>query len=122
MNKLEDINFEFVGKGGKIKMISWGKDYKSWDNERKVEYLEALASSLNDACDRMQQERNKLLTKVLELKSIAEVGDRAFQTQKNININAITGFNAEKQQLIKRIRELEKENSLLKVGSSINLN
>lgn len=109
IGNLEKINFQYVGKGGKVKMIAWGKEYKSWPVEKRLEYAEALASAMNEACDVIQQERDKALQELLKAKKqLDEIGN-AYNIQKQININSITKANQDKEAYVKTIRELEKE-------------
>lgn len=109
ISNFKDIKMEFITKGGKAKMISWGEDYKKWDVEKRLEYAESLASAMNDACDLIQKERNVLLeqNKVLIEKLVAS--EQAIQNHKTININMITQANSDKQELIKELRSLEKQ-------------
>jgi hypothetical protein len=111
MSKIEDINFEFVGKGGKVKMIAWGKDYLEWDVNKRVEFSEALASALNEALELMQNERNTLLVENKILLEQLSEAETAVLNQRNNNINSITKANSTQQELIKRIRELENGNN-----------
>lgn len=106
---IEDINFEYVSQGGKVKMIAWGKDYLNWDLEHRLEYSEALASAMNEACDLIQKERNSLLIENSKLKDMLDEANIGLNTQRKANINSITIANQEKQELIKTIRQLEEK-------------
>lgn len=109
MSKIENINFEFVGKGGKIKMIAWGEDYLKWDTEKKLEFSEALSSALNEALELMQNERNNLIVENKLLLTQLSEAEIAVINQRNNNINSITKANKTQQDLILQIRKLEKQ-------------
>jgi predicted RNA-binding protein with PUA domain len=104
---ISNINFSYVAEGGQVKMIAWGKDYKTWNTERKLEFAEALASAMNEAAEIMQNERNILAEEVLKLNKLLEKAQEATDIMRNTNVTAITKFNAEKQDMAARIRELE---------------
>lgn len=107
IGRFKDIDLKFISKGGRVKMISWGEDYKEWTLEKRLEYAEALASAMNDACDLIQKERNQYLKEKLELQAALLECDKNLSTQRLNNINSITKSNADKQELIKALREAE---------------
>lgn len=109
LEPFQSIKLKYISKGGKVKMIAWGKDYRKWSTEKKLEYSEALASAMNEACDLIQQERNALIIRNRELEKVVGELSRAADDLRQANITNITQTNAEKQQLIGRIRELEAE-------------
>lgn len=89
--------------------IDFGQDFEDFDDARKIRYLKKLSSAMNHAADVIQQERNQLLKDMaVALKSV-ENADQAVAIQKDIVVRAITAHNSEKQDLIKRIQELETE-------------
>jgi DNA repair exonuclease SbcCD ATPase subunit len=125
MGAFENIRLKYITKGGAVKMISWGKDYKLWDVTKKLEYAEALASSMNEACELIQNERNEYSKKNESLLAMLEQAEKEMHTIKNTNRIVITASNEEKQGLIKTIRELESklidaENQLEIMGATIN--
>ena len=102
--------------------IDWGEDFKAWDVEKQNRYLKRLCSALNHAADNIQNERNRALESCHEMKAVAEQSDKAVQIQKDIVRRSITGFNAEKQELIRRIQELETQNKDLDIqNKSLNI-
>lgn len=117
MGFMESIDMSFVKKGGLVKNIAWGKDYREWPVERRLEFAEALSSALNEGLEVMQNERNIAMEEVLKLRSQLENAQKNLETVQQTNINAITNFNKEKQDMAKRIRELEKEVQDLKIES-----
>jgi len=119
MTSMEGINFEFVNKAGKIKMIAWGQDYQKWDVEKRLEYAESLASALNDACDLIQKERNNLAEENKRLFDAALEAEKAMHTLRQTNINIITSSNQDKRDQAKIIKELEREITALKAGITV---
>ena len=105
--KKEDLNLP--DHPGLAPQINWGKDFEDWDKDHQLRYLKKLCSALNHATDLIQKERDALLEKMEVLKVSTENADSATSIQKNIVLNAITSHNKDKQNLIQRIQELEKE-------------
>lgn len=95
--------------------IDWGQDFLDWDSEQQNRYLRRLCSALNHAADLIQKERNELLVELNRLKKGIEDANAAVEVRKNTLFKVITDHNAEKQELIKRLQELEVENKSLKV-------
>ena len=87
--------------------IDWGPDFEEWDDSHKIRYLKKLCSALNHAADTIHKERNETLKKCNELANLANNADKATEIQKTITRNALDSFNTEKQELIRRIKELE---------------
>jgi len=89
--------------------IDFGKDFEAFDTERKIRYLKIFSSAMNHTADTIQQERDAALNEINRMKNVLENADQAVSIQKDIVVRAITTHNAEKQDLIKRIQELESE-------------
>ena len=95
---------------GIVPQIDFGRDFEEdFDDARKIRYLKKLSSAMNHAADVIQKERNALLLDLKAALKAAEHADEAVTIQKDIVVKAITNYNAEKQDLIKRIQELETE-------------
>jgi len=109
VDTLESINLSYISDGGMVKMISWGKDYKSWTTDKKLEFAEALASAMNEAAEVMQNERNIALEEAVRLQKQLETSQEGADIIRNTNIKAITDFNSEKQLMAKRIKDLESQ-------------
>ena len=87
--------------------IKWGKDFKSWKQERKIMWLQELASSMNHAADMMQRERDALQVVLFKKENlIIEKQKQLDETSKMLN-EAYGEFNKEKQILLERIQEHE---------------
>lgn len=98
---------------GMCPQIDWGMDFEEFDKDHKIRYLQKLCSALNHSADLIQTERNNLLVEANKLQKMAEFAEEAVAIQKNIVIKAITSHNAEKQELIKILQELETQNKSL---------
>lgn len=105
--KVEDLNLPKAP--AKAPQIDWGEDFLNWDVSKQNLYLKKLCSALNHAADTIQNERNEGLNKLQEMKTILENADKSVNVQKDIVRRAITSHNEEKQKLIRRLQELEKE-------------
>ena len=94
--------------------IKWGELYKSWKPERKIEYLEKFAASMNNAADLLQHERNELNVLCEKKEKQIEAMKVAIDQNNAMIQSEITKMNAERQEYNKaiaernqRIRELE---------------
>lgn len=89
--------------------IDFGQDFEEFDTERKIRYLKKLSSAMNHAADLIQRERDQLLKDIVVAVESVQNAENAVTIQKDIVVRSITSHNAEKQDLIKRIQELETE-------------
>lgn len=108
---LEDLNLTYIDNTGKVKMIKWGHDYLKWDDKRKIEYLEALASAMNDAARIAYEERDAAWEKVDQLKAVNDALEIGNNQSKELYKMAFEQNNMINQQRIaaeKRVLELEK--------------
>ena len=106
---LEISDLNLPEKPGLAPQINWGQDFENFDDKRKIIYLKKLCSALNHAADLIQQERDELLKKCHSLNEQLKNSDNSVSIRKDIYTKAITDHNEEKQNLIKRLQELEKE-------------
>lgn len=111
--KVEDLNLPVAP--AQAPQIDWGQEFLEWDPEQQNRYLRRLCSALNHATDNIQQERDRAVAAAHEIKAVAEQADKAVEIQKAIVNRSLTAFNAEKQDLIRRIQELETENKDLTI-------
>lgn len=105
MIEIEELNLP--KDPGRAPQINWGKDFEDFDSVKKIIYLKKLCSALNHATDLIQNERNQLLKDAKVLNQLVENADNAVAIQKSIVLKAITDHNAEKQELIRVVKELE---------------
>jgi len=109
IKKIKKENLNLPLAPAQAPQIDWGEDFKAWDITKQNRYLKRLCSALNHATDNIQKERNVALVKLQEMKEVLENADQSVTTQKDIVVRAITAHNAEKQELIRRLQELETE-------------
>jgi hypothetical protein len=104
---VDDMNLP--EKPGLAPQIDWGKDFDAFDDAGKIRYLKKLCSALNHSADMVQKERDQWLQKCHDLSEQLKNSDSNVTIRKEIYTKAITDFNEEKQKLIKRLQELERE-------------
>lgn len=92
----------------KLKMINFGPDFEAQPADKKIRYLKKLASSMNQAADMLQTERNDLLVLVDALKKQIEYAEQNALQHKNTMNNALTAFNLENQELMKEVQKAQK--------------
>lgn len=94
-------------KNRRIQMIKFGEEFETWDTAHQIQYLKKLASSMNQAADMMQNERNAIAvernTAIQQLKNAEE----NLAIQKSIVFKVITDANTAKDEYITRIQALE---------------
>jgi hypothetical protein len=88
------------------KLIRLSEDFFKRPAKEQVTYLHKLASSNNEALDKMQQERNALLSDVKFLKQQLHACQQALDIQKGIVRQNLTDSNTEHQNLIGKIQQL----------------
>lgn len=101
---------DLPGNGKNAPMISWGEDYKKWDDAHKIEYLEKLSSSLNHALDLMQQERNISLSNAKDFFERLDRCQESLDIQKAAVLKNITDTNAERQNFINELQTAKQRN------------
>jgi hypothetical protein len=89
--------------------IDWGEDFLEWPIDQQNRYLKRLCSALNHATDNIQKERDNLIDECHKMLELVKDAEKSVEIQKNIVYRAITNHNEEKQELIKRLQELESE-------------
>ena len=90
-------------------MIAWGGQYKAWSDPRKIIYLEKLASSLNEALDMMQTERNECLVVNAALEKRVAIAIRSSGESRLLMQQQITTHNLAKQEMLTEIESLRRE-------------
>ena len=82
-------------------------EFENLDPQRKVVYLKKLSSSLNDALDKMQKERNEGLEIITKQQENLENIEKALEINKDIMRKNITDSNEQNSKHIKTIQELQ---------------
>ena len=86
--------------------IQWGRVYQDWPDDKKIEYLEKLASSMNHAAALIQEERNNNLVLMDKKEEQLDAMKRAIDQNNEMIQGQMTQMNAEKQEYNKAIAEL----------------
>ena len=94
-------------------VIAFGEKFDKLTDAQKIEHLQELAFSSNQALDMMQKERDNLLARNKVLEELSLNADNAISNNKAIMIEALTKQNEYNQSNSIRIQELEEEVKLL---------
>ncbi len=87
--------------------IRWGDKYQTWDDARKVEYLEKLADGINEALSLLQKERNEL-GRLCELKEKQVQSMNEAVRQNNMMLQSeVTRLNSDRQQMLAEVAKLQ---------------
>jgi len=99
---------------GRPPQIKWGTQYNDWEPERKVQYLEKLARTMNHAAYLVQEERNalgKICEKqegqLIKLNEALQENSAMLQHEVTRMNERRQDFNTQVARLNARIRELE---------------
>ena len=97
--------------------IKWGELYKTWEEGRKVEYLEKLCATMNHAARLIQDERNAL-NELCEHKE-GQLVQLAAAMEQNTNMvqQQVTKMNEERQQYNAAYAQLNAELKELRSGA-----
>lgn len=95
-----------VGVGG-VKLIDFGADYKAWPARRKIDYLEKLASSMNQAADLMQKERDRAFAAAANFEKQIEAASKLHDVQNATMVKQLNASNAQKQEFLQQIESLK---------------
>lgn len=87
--------------------IAWGEEYKSWPIEKRLDYAEKLASSMNHAADLLQEERNRLLEIATQQEIKLKAYAKSHLEQGNLVQRELAAADVEKQQLYQEIVQLK---------------
>lgn len=77
--------------------IRWGKRYLSWGQQRKIDYLEKFAASMNHAAFLIQGERDQLLEICKKQEKHIESLAKGLDENNAMIQGQITSMNAERQ-------------------------
>ena len=94
-------------KNRRIQMIKFGDEFEKWNDKHKINYLKKLASSMNEAADLMQRERNQMAVKLQVAKDQLKNVEKNLEIQKAIVFKSITDTNQAKEEYINRIQMLD---------------
>lgn len=89
--------------------ISWGDEYKSWPVEKRLEYAEKLASSMNHAADILQKERDELIKTMVQQDLKLKANVKSYLNQGELMHKELGAADAEKQVLYQEIVSLKSQ-------------
>jgi len=92
---------------GRAPQIKFGEGFDEWPTGKQISYLKELASSMNNAADKMQTERNEMSGKLALAEDKLANAQNALDIQKTIVMNHITTANIERQSFIAEIQALQ---------------
>lgn len=105
----EKLSFNDIFDQNTVKQIAWGEEFKAWPIERQLNYAKKLASAMNEAASKMQEDRDRLLEVTEKARVDAKQAFEAMKIAKETMIQSITEHNAEKAQLNDMIMKLQAE-------------
>ena len=105
----EKLSFNDIFDQNTVKQIAWGEEFKAWPIERQLNYAKKLASAMNEAASKMQEDRDRLLEVTEKARIDAKQSFEAMKIAKETMIQSITEHNAEKAQLNDMIMKLQAE-------------
>lgn len=109
MKELQDIDINYLDSKKVVRTIKFNPDWDNQTDEYKLEYLLALASSMNHAADVAYKEKFEAVEKMNKVLELNESAAQNANISQMLMSQSITESNAEKQDLFKRIAELKKE-------------
>ena len=104
--EVEDASIKEI-KNRHVQTIRFGEEFETWDTIHKIAYLKKLASSMNQAADMMQTERNAMAVELQAAQNQLENMEENLRIQKAIVFKSITDTNQAKEDYINRIQLLE---------------
>jgi hypothetical protein len=91
----------------KVPKIKFTDDFEKKSDTEKIKYLKDLASTMNNAADIMQKERNVLAEEVKKNAQLLENAEKALMIQKSIVSNHLISGNLQIQELSNQIADLQ---------------
>ncbi len=109
MVDVKQINEKLDFSHGEAPQIQFGDDFDELADNQKILYLKKFSSSMNYAAYLIQQERNKLLTQLQVMQEQVKNADTNVAQVKESLVKVVTESNAEKQQFLSEISNLQRE-------------
>jgi len=103
----EKLSFNDIFDQGTVKQIKWGDEFKEWPILRQLDYAKKLASAMNQAASKMQEDRDRLLG-VLEKAALdVENAEESARLSKESMTTAVLDANQEQAKLNELIMKLQ---------------
>lgn len=103
----EKLSFHDIFSENKIKPIKWSDEFYEWPFERQLNYAQKLAAAMNEAADKMQEDRDRVLDILQTEHAKREEAEKAALIAKNTLQTAITNQNERIQVMQKEIQSLQ---------------
>ena len=97
----------------KAPKITWGDAYLAWPVEKRLEFAEKLASTMNHAADMLQKERNALIDIAKKQELLIADHVRKYDAQSEMIQLQMVRANEEKQELYVQLDDTMKEKKAL---------
>ena len=91
----------------KIKMIKFGEEYKEWPDDRKIRYLEKLASAMNEAAAEMEKERDEAFAFAKNAERQIKAASELRDAQIEITTKQLLESNSANQRNLQLIQRLQ---------------
>ena len=101
------LKFSDIFADNKVKQIKWGEEFNAWPIEKQVEYAKSLASAMNEAADKMQEDRNKMYEAMVLAQKQKIEAEQAMAIAKQTMTNSILDSNKQTQDLQIQIMALQ---------------
>lgn len=85
----EKLSFNDIFDQNTVKQIKWGDEFKAWPVERQLNYAKKLASAMNEAASKMQEDRDRLLEVAREARAEAAQAAEAAKIAKQSMTQAV---------------------------------
>ena len=103
----EKLSFHDIFSDNRIKPIKWSDEFYEWPFERQLNYAQKLASAMNEAADKMQEDRDRVLGILQDEHAKREEAEKAALIAKQTLQNAVTKQNERVQVMQKEIQSLQ---------------
>ena len=90
----------------KVKQIKWGETFQAWPVDKQLDYAKSLASAMNEAADKMQQDRDKCYQGMITAQNQREEAEQASAISKQTMVQAVMDSNEKTRKLETEIIKL----------------
>lgn len=105
----EKLSFSDIFADGKVKQIKWGDDFNAWPMDKQLDYAKALASAMNEAADKMQEDRDRVLNLLKLAQTKQSEAEQSAMISNTTMAQAIARNNETVQDLQNQIKQLQAE-------------
>lgn len=105
----EKLSFNDIFADGKIRPLQWSHEFNTeWSMERRLNYAQKLAAAMNEAADKMQKDRDRILGILQDEHRKREDMERSAQIAKETLQRVVTGHNEKMQAMQQEIQYLQR--------------